>query len=85
MEWLALVTPPLIWAQARWASPFLKTHRHGMSASLSLLAGCLAFTSLRLDRPAFPILLVAAAVASAAMFVAMFWSPTRARTNRKDS
>ncbi len=82
MEWLALVSPPLIWIKAAWLSPYLRTHRHLLSCILSVIAGSLMFVSLRVDAPDFPVLFVAAAVAMAAMFVALFLPPGASRDNR---
>ena len=82
MDWLALVSPFLIWAKAAWLSPYLRTHRHRLSGILSVIAGGLMFASLRLDAPAFPVLFVAVAMALAAMFVALFWPPGTSRDNR---
>lgn len=57
MEWVAPVTPSLIWANAVWVSPFLKTRRHRFSGCLSLSSRVLMFASLRLDDPAFLVIL----------------------------
>jgi len=82
VDWLALVSPSLIWAKAAWLSPYLRTHRHRLSGMLSVIAGGLMFASLRLDAPDFPALFGAATVALAAMFVALFWSPRASRNKR---
>jgi hypothetical protein len=80
---IAFAGPPAIWAKAAWASPFLKTYRHGISGSLALLAGLLMVASLRNDRPVIPILLIGAAIAMAAMFAALLWPPTNRPPKRK--
>ena len=82
MDWLALVTPPLIWAKAVWVSPFLKTYRHRLSGALSLVVGGMMFAALRLDDPTFPVLLGVSALALVAMFAALFWPPRISDTKR---
>lgn len=49
MEWLAIIVPSALWAQAVWASPFLRTHRHRLSGILSILAGLLLFAALKMQ------------------------------------
>ena len=80
---VALFGVPALWAKIAWASPYLKTYRHATSGLLSLLAGMLLVASLRGDRPAFPMFLIGAAIATIAMFVAMFWPPPRRSPQRK--
>jgi len=82
MEWLAIVTPPAIWLKAVWASPFLTTYRDGLSLTLSVSAGLLAFAGLKWS---FMPLLICAGVVLAAMLVAMLWPPADAATERKRS
>jgi len=76
---LALLTPPLMWAKAAWASPFLKTHRHRISGLLSIFAGLLMCGSLVVDDATFPILLCAAAIAMVSMFGALLWPERNVR------
>jgi hypothetical protein len=76
---LALLTPPAIWARAAWASPYSKTHRHGVSGSLSILAGLLMGGSLLADDANFPVLLSAAAIALIAMFSTLLWPKQNVR------
>lgn len=83
MDWLALLIPPLIWAKADWASPVLKTNRHGLSGALSLVAGGLMFASLRVEDAAFPIVFGASAIASIMTLVVLFWPPRGIRPTRK--
>lgn len=75
MEWIAFFAPPLLWAKAAFASPFLKTYRHQMSGMLSVVAGALMFGSLRVDLPSFPILFCGAGAALLVMFIALLWKP----------
>ncbi len=69
------IGPPAFWAQAAWASPFLKTYRHGMSGLLSVFAGLLLAASFSYDSAAIPILLVATGVTMVVMFLTMLWPP----------
>ena len=75
MDWLALVTPPLIWANAAWVQPFLKTYRHRLSGMLSLAAGGLMFAALRVADPTFHVVLALSGLALAAMFASLLWPP----------
>lgn len=84
MEWLALVSPPLLWAKATWLSPFQKTHRHGLSGILSLISGGLMFASLHLDGTTLPILFIASALALLAMFAALWWPCSVSSEKRTD-
>lgn len=83
MDWLALLIPPLIWAKAVWASPVLKTNRHGLSGGLSLIAGGLMFASLRVEDAAFPLLFGASAIASIMTLAVLFWPSRGARPARE--
>ena len=80
---IAFAGPPAIWAQVAWASPFLKSYRHGISGTLALLTGLLLAASLRDGRPAVVVLLVGAAIAMAAMMLTLFWPPTVRPAKRK--
>jgi hypothetical protein len=81
---MAFLAAPAIWAKTVWASPFLKTYRHGVSGLLSLLAGALMVASLHGgDNPVLPVFLVGAAIAVAAMFVTLFWPPAKGSRKRK--
>jgi hypothetical protein len=81
MDWLALVTPPLIWAKAAWLSPFLRTQRHGLSAALSLITGGLMFACFRVREPAAGILFWTSAVAMAATVAALLWPNAKSKRN----
>lgn len=81
MDWMALVTPPLIWAKAAWLSPYLRTQRHGFSAALSLITGGLMFASFRVREPAAAILIWTSAVAMAATLAALFWPNVKPKRN----
>ncbi len=74
---VAFLVPPALWAKVAWASPYLRTYRHGISALLSCLSGILMAASMLGDDPAFPILLTGAAIAMAAMFASLLWPPRR--------
>lgn len=74
---VAFSAPPAIWAKAAWASPFLKTYRHGISGLLSLLTGLLMAASIVSDDATFPIFLVGAATVMVAMLAALLWPPER--------
>jgi hypothetical protein len=71
MEWLALFVIPAVWAKAVFASPYLKTRRHGFSAALACVASLLLFVSLRSSRDVFPIGFGAACIVTAAMFATL--------------
>jgi hypothetical protein len=78
MDWLAIVVLPAIWATAVYATPYVKTHRHSLSFALSLLAGLLAFASLRVgSEQLFVALFALACLTATAMFVAMLCKETR--------
>jgi hypothetical protein len=72
---VAFATPPALWAKAAWASPFLRTYRHGISGMLSIIAGALMAASVWGDEATFPIFLIGAAITLAAMFYALLWPP----------
>jgi hypothetical protein len=80
---IAFAGPVAIYTQAAWASPFLKTYRHGISGALAVLSGLFLMASLRDGRPVVVILLIAAAVAMAAMLVTLLWPPTLRPVKRK--
>lgn len=80
MEWLAVVTPLAIWLKAVWASPFLTTYRDGLSLTLSIFAGVLAFAALKWS---YVPLLICSGIVLAAMLVAMLWPPTGVATGRR--
>ena len=70
---VALAGPPAIWANMVWASPFMKTNRHGVAGFLALLSGALMAISVSGgDTPSSPIFLIGAAIAIAAMLAALF-------------
>ena len=83
MDWLLFVGPPLLWVQAVYASPFLKTYRHSWSAMMSILAGALLLLSARLDEAAFPFAFWAGASTVGAMIITLLWAPSR-RSKRSD-
>ena len=75
MEWLAIVTPPVIWLKTVWASAYLRTYRDGVSLTLSIFSGLLAFAALKwIYMP----LLMCSGVTLAAMLAAMLWPPANA-------
>ena len=76
MEWLALIGPPLLWVNIAWVSPFVRSHRHGLSAALSLITGGLMFACLRFREPTAAILFWAGAIAMASMLAALLWPQT---------
>lgn len=67
-EWIALFVPLLLWAQAIWASPFLKTYRHGPSVLLAIMSGLTMFVALS-TRSTYSVPLI---ITSTAMMVLMF-------------
>jgi hypothetical protein len=75
MDWLALLVIPALWAKAVFASPYLTTRRHGLSAVLACVASLLLFASLRSDRELFPPIFGGACIVTAAMFAALLWRP----------
>jgi hypothetical protein len=79
VAWLTLIIPALLWVKAVWLSPFLKTHRHGLSGALSLIAGGLMFSSLKLDDANRPVLFCASAVAVLGMIATLLLPPRHAR------
>jgi len=80
MEWLAIVGPPAIWLNAVFASPYLKTHRDGVSLSLSILAGLLAFAYLKLGDLT---LFICSCCALGAMLFSMLLPPRNAALKQK--
>ena len=73
MDWLVLIIIPGLWAKAVFASPYVSTQRHGLSAALACVASLLLFTSMRSDNEAFPAIFGAACIVTAAMFAALLW------------
>ena len=73
---VAFLGPPVLWAKAAWATPNLKTYRHRISGSFSLLAGVLMATSVLSERHALAAL-VGAAISLTAMIGIMLWPPQR--------
>jgi hypothetical protein len=76
---IAFACPLAIWAQAVWASPFLKTYRHGKSGFLAVLSGALLAAAILYDNSEFPILFIGAALTMAFMFTALLWPTTYQR------
>ena len=73
LDVVAFVGPPAIWAKVAWASPFVKTYRHGISGLLSLLTGLLMAVALHSDDAIWPIYFIAAAISMVAMFSVLLW------------
>ena len=71
MDWLALIAIPALWANAVFASPYLTTRRHGLSATLACVASLFLFASLRSDHKVFPVIFGAACIITFAMFAAL--------------
>ena len=71
--WIALFVPLLLWAQAVWASPFLKTHRHRSSALLSIGAGIMMFAALSVRSTYSIPLIITGTATMAAMFAVLLW------------
>jgi hypothetical protein len=72
---LAFVVPPAIWAKAVWASPFVKTHRRGLSGCLSFATGSLLGASVLGHNPWFPVLFGGALITMTATLIALLWPP----------
>ena len=75
MDWLVLIVIPALWAKAVFASPYLATQRHGLSAALAGVASLFLFASLRSDQKTFPVIFGATCIITAAMFAALLWRP----------
>ena len=75
MDWLVLIVIPALWAKAVFASPYVTTQRHGLSAALACVASLLLFISLRSDHGTFPAIFGAACIVAAATFIALLWQP----------
>ena len=73
MDWLVLLVIPALWSKAVFASPYLTTQRHGLSAALACVASLLLFTSLRSGHETFPAIFSAACIVTAAMIAALLW------------
>ena len=71
--WIALFVPLLLWAQAVWASPFLKTYRHKHSAILAVAAGMVMFAALSSSSTYFMPLFIIGAAIMVATFVVLLW------------
>jgi len=82
-EWIALFVPLLLWAQAVWASPFLKTYRHKHSAILAAAAGMLIFSALSSSSTYFMPLFIIGAATMVATFVVLLWPKRAAAPKRK--
>jgi uncharacterized membrane protein len=77
LDVVAFVGPPAIWAKVAWASPFVKTYRHGVSGLLSLFTGLLMAAALRSDEATWPIYFIAAVVSLFATFFVLLWPGKR--------
>ena len=73
MDWIVLIVIPALWVKAVFASPYVTTQRHGLSAALACVASLLLFTSLRSEHETFPTVFSAACIVTAAMFTALLW------------
>jgi hypothetical protein len=72
---VVLAAPPALWMKLTWASPYLKTYRHGTSGALSVLAGVLLSASPHVDLPGLPIVFSAGMICLLAMAATMLWPP----------
>ncbi|QGP79149.1 hypothetical protein [Sphingobium sp. CAP-1] len=81
--WIALFMPLLLWAQAVWASPFLKTYRHGPSALLSIAAGSTMFAALFVRSDYSVPLIVTGTATMVAMFFVLLWPKKVAQRKRR--
>ncbi len=81
--WIALFVPLLLWAQAVWASPFLKTYRHKHSAILAVAAGMVMFAALSSSSTYFMPLFIAGAATMVATFVVLLWPKREVEPKRK--
>lgn len=81
MDWVVLLMPLTLWLKAVYGSPYVKTYRHPLSASLAIVAGILLFASARLDKQVFPFLFWSGAGAFAAMAVSLLWAPSHRPRN----
>jgi hypothetical protein len=80
----AFLAPPALWGKAVYASPFVKTYRHGVSGLLSLLAGALLVATIYGgDNSLYPYSLIGAGVLVLAMFVTLCWPPAKDSHKRK--
>jgi hypothetical protein len=75
MDRLVLIVIPALWAKAVFASPYLTTQRHGLSAALACVASLFLFASLHSDKTAFPVIFGAACIITAAAFAALLLRP----------
>jgi len=84
MDWIALIAPPLLWIRYLWDSAPIKTYRHRLSGSLSILAGILMFVAIRLDWLGFRIVFGAGCVVMVAMVLTGLWPPRLEQPKRKN-
>lgn len=88
-SFFAFLAPPAIWANLAWASPFLKTKRHGLSGFVALIAGFSMFIALKVDTAYFMVPFVFGCLAMLAMLTIMLWhepdteEQSRGRNRRK--
>lgn len=73
---LAFLVPPALWGKAVWASPYIKTHRQGLSGLLSLVTGLLLVVAIQGYGPGARIWFAGAAISMAAMLAALLWPPS---------
>lgn len=84
MEWIAIVTPTAIWANAVWASPYLKTYRHRMSFFLSVIADLLLFGLAKMQpSPSADVIFWSFCAVLAAMLASLVWPPAKATNKHK--
>ena len=81
--WIALFVPSLLWAQAVWASPFLKTYRHRLSALLSIGPGIIMFAALSVRSTYSVPLIITGTAMMAAMFAVLLWPKKVTQPKRK--
>jgi hypothetical protein len=80
--WIALFVSILLWAQAVWASPFLKTYRHKQSAILAAAAGMVMFAALSSSSTYFMPVFIIGVATLAATFVVLLWPKKAAQPKR---
>jgi len=81
--WIALCVPLLLWAQAVWASPFLKTYRHRPSALLSIGAGIMMFAAVSVRSTYSVPLIILGSATMTAMFGVLLWPKKVPQPKRK--
>lgn len=79
------IFPPAIWAQAVWASPYLKTYRHRSSGFISLLAGLLMAIAVGIKHEYFLMPFTLGCLAMLAMLVVMLWPIAATQQPPRDS